>query len=166
MKILIAGFGNPLMGDDGFGVAVVSTLKNKITDPCVVIREIGNSGIELVHELMNRYDAIIAIDAISKGEPGYVYILSPDIDELERDPRHISIDTHSLTPVKAMLIAKKLGCLPRIAYIVGTKAINIDETPYELSEPVYRAVDKAVEVVISLINKLREGEDKRCGDSG
>lgn len=164
MKILIAGFGNPLMGDDGFGVAVVSALKNKITDPCVVIKEIGNSGIEFVHELLNGYDAVIVIDAISKGEPGYVYILEPDIDVLERDPQLISIDAHSITPIKAMLIAKKLGCLPRIAYIVGTKAINIDETPYELTEPVYRAVNKAVEVVISLIDKFRE--DRGCEDRG
>jgi Ni,Fe-hydrogenase maturation factor len=33
MRILIAGFGNPLMGDDGFGIAVVNELRRRVGIP-------------------------------------------------------------------------------------------------------------------------------------
>ncbi len=75
MKILIAGVGNVLRGDDGFGVAVVQALalNNGFTDN-VDIFEAGIAGIAFVQELMNGYDALIIIDAVERGEsPGTIF---------------------------------------------------------------------------------------------
>jgi hydrogenase maturation protease len=164
MRILIAGFGNPLMGDDGFGIAVVNELRRRVRDPCVTIKEVGNSGLELVHELMEGYDALIIVDALNEGKPGAVYIVSPDLEDFEKNPSASVIDVHYLIPLRALLIARKLGILPRSVYIVGTRAVEVEEAPYQLSEPVYTAVGKAVEVIIPIIDKLKR--IGRCSEHG
>ena len=164
MRILIAGFGNPLMGDDGFGITVVNELRRRVRDPCVTIKEVGNSGLELVHELMEGYDALIIVDASNEGKPGSVYIVSPDLEDFEKNPSASVIDVHYLTPLRALLIARKLGILPRSVYIVGTRAVKVEEAPYQLSEPVYTAVGKAVEVIIPIIDKLKR--IGRCSEQG
>jgi hydrogenase maturation protease len=164
MRILIAGFGNPLMGDDGFGIAVVNELRRRVRDPCVTIKEVGKSGLELVHELMEGYDALIIVDALNEGKSGAVYIMSPDLEDFEKNPSASVIDVHYLTPLRALLIARKLGILPRSVYIVGTRAVEVEEAPYQLSEPVYTAVGKAVEVIIPIIDKLKR--IGRCSEHG
>jgi len=61
MKILVAGMGNVLRGDDGFGIRVLEELsKNHQFAEEVDLYEAGIGGIGLVQELMNGYDALIA----------------------------------------------------------------------------------------------------------
>ncbi len=67
MKILVAGMGNVLRGDDGFGIRVVEELtKNFNLSEGVDVYEAGIGGIALVQELMNGYDALIVVDAVEK----------------------------------------------------------------------------------------------------
>ncbi len=60
MKILIAGIGNVLRGDDGFGIRVLEALsKDARVTAGVDLYEAGIAGIGLVQELINGYDALI-----------------------------------------------------------------------------------------------------------
>ncbi len=79
MKILVAGMGNVLRGDDGFGIRVVEELtKNFNLSEGVDVYEAGIGGIALVQELMNGYDALIDVDAVGKGAAaGTLFVLEP-----------------------------------------------------------------------------------------
>ncbi|HKB37688.1 MAG TPA: hydrogenase maturation protease, partial [Gemmataceae bacterium] len=72
MPVLIAGVGNVLRGDDGFGVEVLRLLKQEVggaTD--VTFYESGIAGIGLVQQLLDGYDALILLDALDRrAEPG------------------------------------------------------------------------------------------------
>lgn len=88
MKVLIAGVGNVLRGDDGFGIRVIETLSNDggVAED-VDLYEAGIAGIELVQELMNGYDALILVDAVDRGAaPGTVFVLDPIAPEVDHSP--------------------------------------------------------------------------------
>ena len=79
MKILVAGMGNVLRGDDGFGVKVVEELSvNHIFPEEIDLYEAGIGGIGFVQELMKGYDALIIVDAIDKGAAaGTLFVVEP-----------------------------------------------------------------------------------------
>ena len=79
-RTLIAGFGNVLRGDDGFGVAVLRRLAERgLASESVELLDVGTGGIRLAQELMTPYDKLIIIDAATRGgAPGSVYTLVVD----------------------------------------------------------------------------------------
>src|SRR6267378_42077 len=58
MQILVAGVGNLLRGDDGFGVEVAKALMCRSLPPGVRVVETGIGGIHLVQEMLTPYDAL------------------------------------------------------------------------------------------------------------
>ena len=104
-RILVAGVGNVLRGDDGFGVVAARKLmaRNDIPEGVTVI-ETGIGGMSLVQELMAGYDALVLLDACRRGGlPGHVHLLEPEVPEaatLEPSARRdFFADTHYCDPV-------------------------------------------------------------------
>lgn len=164
MRILIAGVGNVLRGDDGFGVEVAQALTRSCTLPDgVSVFEAGIAGIPLVQELMSGYDALIIADAVDRsGAPGTVYVIEPDIaDPSLLDPAalHSSLaDAHYTEPSKVLVLAKALGVLPPEVFIIGCQPGGYDELGAELSAPVKDAVRVAVRQIESLVESLNQRE--------
>ncbi len=162
MKVLVAGVGNLLRGDDGFGVEVARRLLpgNDLPSGVKVI-EAGISGISLVQELMQGYDACIIIDAIKRnGSPGTLYLIKPEFPDLDsvglEQHRDFLADMHFTEPSKALILAKALGVLPRKVLIVGCQPAIYDELGIGLSEPVQRAVHRTIEQLADFIQELLE----------
>jgi len=159
MKILVAGMGNVLRGDDGFGIRVVEELKkNHHLPEAVDIYEAGIGGIGLVQELMNGYDALVVVDAVEKGaEAGTLFILEPleNQTEIEAGKLHQSmVDMHYADPSKVLLMAKALNVCPPKVFLVGCQPEYVDDAIEGLRPPVERAVPHAVNQVLSLIDEL------------
>ena len=76
MRTLVAGFGNVLRGDDGFGVEVIRRLReSEVPTADVELMEVGTAGIRLAQELLTPYDRLIIVDAMTRGgAPGTVYV--------------------------------------------------------------------------------------------
>ncbi len=164
MKILIAGVGNVLRGDDGFGVAVAQSLlmSHKFPDG-VNVFEAGIAGIALVQELMSGYDALIIADAVERdGAPGTIYLIEPDIPDPEAfSPAEIHrslADAHYTDPSKALVLARALDVLPPKVWLVGCQPACYDELGAELSPAVKSAVEIAVKQINSLVESLSHGE--------
>ncbi len=160
MKILVAGVGNLLRGDDGFGVEVARRLLpgNDLPSGVKVI-EAGISGLSLVQELMQGYDACIIIDAIKRnGSPGTLYLIKPEVPDLDsvgpEQHRDLLADMHLTEPSKALILAKALAVLPKNVFIIGCQPSRCDELEIGLSEPVQRAVGKVIEDLPSTIKSL------------
>ena len=76
-KILIAGIGNLLFTDEGFGVHVIRQLRQKNLPPNVELIDLGTSTFNLAG-LMEGKDKVILVDAIASEEPpGTIFKLTP-----------------------------------------------------------------------------------------
>lgn len=154
-RVLIAGMGNELMGDDGFGIAAARRCAAAGLDPEVRVVEAGIAGIGLVQDLMDRYDTVIVLDTVERGSaPGSVHVLEisvPELDTLDGDERRrLLADMHHAVPSRVMILARALGVLPRRAYIVGCQPQAM-ELGIGLSAPVEDAVDLALARVRELL---------------
>jgi hydrogenase maturation protease len=161
-RILVAGIGNVLRGDDGFGPAVIAALEARTDLPAgVQVVEVGIGGISLVHELMAGYEALIIVDAVERdGRPGSLYVLEPAVPQLASltpmQRRDLAADMHQAVPGRALIIAQAVDALPPVVRIVGCQPAVIDELIFELSPPVQATVATAVNTIISLAQTWTE----------
>jgi hydrogenase maturation protease len=140
MRTLIAGFGNVLRGDDGFGVEVVRRLGELGPLPGVDLMEVGTAGIRLAQELLTPYDRLVIVDAMTRGgPPGTVYVTAVESVESAAE-----VDLHLAVPARALSVAKALGALPREVFIVGCEPVEVDELTTALTPSVQAAVDTAL----------------------
>lgn len=163
MKILVAGMGNVLRGDDGFGIRVVEALsKNHSFPEAVDVYEAGIGGIGLVQELMNGYDALILVDAVEKeAAAGTLFVLEPleGQTEISDENLHQSmVDMHYADPSKVLALAKALNVCPPKVFLVGCQPEYVDEAVEGLRPPVEKAVPQAVREVLFLINQLTKAD--------
>jgi hydrogenase maturation protease len=148
MRTLVAGFGNVLRGDDGFGVEVVQRLGAAgVQSGDVELMEVGTGGLRLAQELLAGYDRLIVVDAMTRGgAPGSLYVL-----EVESVETAAQIDMHLTVPARALSVAKALGALPGRVFMVGCEPVEVDELTTELSPPVQGTLDEAVRRVHDLL---------------
>lgn len=124
MDVIVAGVGNLLRGDDGFGVLVARHLDEHGAPPGVRILDIGIGGIHLVQELLRPVDVLVVVDAVELDrDPGTVLVIRPavaDVTALPLHRRHDELaDMHYATPERAFLLARGLGVLPPVTWLVG-----------------------------------------------
>lgn len=154
MRILVAGVGNVLNGDDGFGVEVIRALEVRVGHghpfpDGVVLTETGIGGIALVQDLMLGYDACIIVDAVDRGRPpGTVMVIEPDVIDVHTmrpEQRHdLLADMHLAVPSRALLVARGLGCLPEKRVIVGCQPEEIETLEIGLTDTVRNAIPFAI----------------------
>jgi hydrogenase maturation protease len=158
MRVLIAGVGNVLRGDDGFGVEVLHRLEQQIGGVADVrFFESGIAGIGLVQQLLDGFDALIMLDALDRGaEPGTVFVLEPVVKRGVASGRtDEGVDLHQTDPEGVFQLAAALGVLPPRVWVVGCQAAACDELGAGLTEPVRRAVPAAVGRVHDLLARMR-----------
>lgn len=164
-RMLIAGLGNIFLGDDGFGPEVARRLATQSLPAWARVADYGISGMHLAYDLANGYDTAILIDAAPRGdEPGTVTVLAVETEH-RRDlaaaqgPLGASrlFDAHGMQPDVVLGVLEMLGAAgsARI-FVVGCEPASIDYG-MELSEPVAKAVDEAVRVVLDLVAEAGRG---------
>ncbi len=173
-RILIAGMGNVLRRDDGFGVEVAKRLANRL-EPVgladherATIIEVGIGGIHLAQELMAGYDLLVVVDAMERGSaPGTVHILEAEVADLgtwpEADRQDFLADMHYASPSKALILAKALGCLPPRVFIVGCQPAEVNELGIGLSALVERATVRTIDEIEKLVRTYQQAavEERR-----
>lgn len=139
-RTLIAGFGNVLRQDDGFGVEVIRRLSEEGVAEDVTLLEVGTGGIRLAQELMTPYDRLIIVDAMARGlAPGVVSVLSVEGVEKVRE-----VDMHAAEPSRALALARALTALPPQILMVSCEPAEMDELKMELTGAVREGVDHAL----------------------
>ncbi len=159
MRVLVAGVGNVLRADDGFGVAVARRLADVPLPDGVRVVETGIGGIALVQDLQEGFDALVVVDVVDRGrEPGTVMLIEPevvDVHALSATERHeLVTDSHLATPARALMMARALGVLPAQVLMVGCQPLDAESVSEEMSTPVARAVDVAVSEVLRHVEDL------------
>jgi len=140
-EILIAGCGNMLFGDDGFGPEVVVYLLDHYSIPDnVCLLDVGTGIRKILFTLTlseARPKVIVVIDAVDKGrKPGEVFEIS-----LEEVPE-VKIDDFSMHQVPSSNLLKELQdfCSVEVR-VMACQIESIPETMQSgLSEPLRKAV--------------------------
>jgi len=148
MRTLIAGFGNVLRGDDGFGVEVIRRLRERDPIADVELMEVGTAGIRLAQELLTPCGRLIIVDAMTRGgAPGTVYL-----ERVESVDSTGEVDLHLAVPSRALAVAKALGALPAEVFIVGCEPAEVDELTTQLTPPVQAGIELALRHVDRLLS--------------
>lgn len=170
--VLVAGIGNVLRCDDGFGPAVVRGLEICPDLPeGVDLIEVGIGGFGLVLQLFNHYQALVIVDAVYRGgSPGQLYELEmmvPDLASLSKlEAENPEMDMHQMGPGKSLVIARALGILPPVIHLIGCQPGETDVLTTDLSQPVQQAVPAAVQAVLSFLkcfDHTRESAHETAG---
>ena len=158
-RILVAGIGNIFLGDDAFGVELVTLLArrpNPALPDSVRIIDFGIRGLDLAYALLDPYDAVIFLDASPRGgTPGTPYVLEPP-RPASADPAPPQLDTHSMDPMHVLQHAIAMGA--RIPHIL---VLGCEPSPFTeedmamgLSPRAQAALPEALNLLDSLLEKL------------
>ncbi|HLX83839.1 MAG TPA: hydrogenase maturation protease [Terriglobales bacterium] len=163
-RILIAGIGNIFLGDDAFGCEVARRLVDRAwpANSNVRVTDFGIRGYDLAYALLDGYDTTILVDACPRGEPaGTLYVIEPDLSDMAAsasdspEDQQVALEAHSMNPLHVLRLAASMGPLKRVL-LVGCEPATLgpEEGQMGLSATVEGAIDDAVKMVESLVNKL------------
>lgn len=153
-KILVACVGNIFLGDDAFGVEVAQELMRSKIPENVVVKDFGIRSYDLAYALMEQWDLVILVDAVSMGrEPGTVYTIRPEAEKIAGTS--VAPDAHTMNPASVIQMVRAFGGDVGNMLVVGCEPAGID--PDEngqigLSPQVKPAVSEAIRVIYKLVN--------------
>jgi hydrogenase maturation protease len=151
-RILVAGVGNIFLGDDGFGVEVARRLGSLPLPEGVTVSDFGIRGVHLAYQLLDDFDLVVLIDAVSRGgAPGTVYVIEPDV---EAEVDESIADAHDMVLEHVFAQVRTLGGKLGRVLIVGCEVEDVNER-LGLSSLVQSAVDEAVHLIMELIKTNR-----------
>lgn len=119
--------------------------------------DFGIRGMDLAYELLNEYEAVIFVDIAPRGEPAGTLTL---IQPLLREESEASLSAHGMDPVKVLNLARDLGAPTRPTYVLVCEpefvldGENNPDVLVELSQPVAAAIEPAIEMITSLIDRI------------
>ncbi|MGD9483531.1 hydrogenase maturation protease [Streptomyces sp. TRM70308] len=156
-RVLVAGIGNIFLGDDGFGPAVATALREVALPAEAHVADFGIRGMDLAYRLTEGYAAVLFVDAAPRGQrPGTLSVIEPPVDDFD----DVAPEAHAMDPVKVLALARRLGegPLPRVL-VVGCEPLvrmtgEEPDVSVGLSEPVRQAVTDAVPLITSLVTEL------------
>lgn len=123
-RVVVIGLGNPLMGDDGLGLAVLEELRTGYAlPPDVELVDGGTWGMNLL-PVIEDADELILIDAIDVGEtPGTFVRL-----EHHRLPRYLAtkISPHQVDLRDVLALAELRGTLPADTVALGLQPQSVE----------------------------------------
>ncbi len=159
--ILIAGIGNIFLGDDAFGVEVVSRFANRQLPSGVRVTDFGIRGFDLTYALIDGADVTILVDACPRGgTPGDLYVIEPDLNNSAAEQAPATVDAHGMNPMAVLRVAQAMGGPLKKILLLGCEpqTFGPEEGQMGLSEPVAAAVERAVPLLESVMNRLLGGE--------
>ena len=140
---VVIGLGNPLVGDDGLGLAALEQLRARGTDRDVELVDGGTWGLSLL-PVIESAGRVILLDAIDAGgPPGTLHILRRA--EL---PRYLAtrISPHEVDLQDVLALAELRGTLPQETVAIGLQPGRL-ETGCDLSDAVRSRLGDLVDAV-------------------
>ena len=145
MKVRVIACGNPFMGNDAAGLAVMALLRKE--HPGLDVVDGGTGGLGLI-PLMEGYDRVVIVDATSgMGELGQVRVFR------EVAGWHIpSISLHELGLPEVVALARALGIGPEVV-VVGIEGGPVPGFSGEMDPQVKAAIPEACRVVMGEVER-------------
>lgn len=160
---VVLGVGNPLFGDDGFGIEVVRRLRERGEIASVEILDGGTAGIYLLPELEDR-DHVVLVDAVNfGGAPGEIIRLRND--EIPR-ALGLKLSEHQVTVKEVLALLELLDSRPGDVLLIGVQPAQL-RFAEPLTGAVEAAIDRVCEMVVAEVRTWDQGGfDARDEDGG
>jgi hydrogenase maturation protease len=147
----VIGLGSPIMGDDGFGLAVLARLEERWELPeDVELVDGGTWGMTLLPTIEDS-DHVLFIDAINTGSaPGTVAVI-----EREQLPKYfmLKLSPHQIDIREVLAACELRGTLPEVTEAYGAQPDVIDMST-ELSPALAARVDEVADLVGERLGRL------------
>jgi hydrogenase maturation protease len=156
----VIGLGNPLMGDDGFGLAALAILRDEWTLEGVELADGGTWGLSLL-PILEDAQRVILIDAIAAGaQPGEIVVL-----ERERLPIYLTrkLSPHQVDMRDVLALAEWRGTLPAETVAIGVQPREV-ELGVALSPDAVNALRPVVAAVVERLKRWGHACE-RVGDA-
>jgi len=153
VDLLVLGLGNPLLGDDGAGLVLLSELQRACGEPGARVEFLdgGTQGLMLLDRVAGRR-ALLILDAVSLGAAaGAVHVLR-DKEALGLDSHHART-VHEGNAAELLAAALLLGECPEQVFVVGIEPANL-RSGIGLSEPVAAALPSALAAAREIISEV------------
>ena len=152
-RILVAGIGNRLMGDDGFGPRVIDLLSEFDISESVDIRDFGTAGLTIATDL-EEYDLVIFLDSADvEGEPGVLFktevAVEGDLDDMAEISR---FSLHEVGLEGLLRFSKAIGTIPSKVILIACKP-KVVEPSLEISPEVEEATRRVAEMVLDILSQ-------------
>jgi hydrogenase maturation protease len=156
-SVLIAGVGNRLIGDDGFGPRAIDLLSSAPLPGNVEARDLGTAGLTIATDLSD-YDLVVFIDSVNvEGEPGRLFKWEVVIEGSVGDVAGLSRFTLHEVGLEGLLkLSKAIGTLPPRVILIGCKPESL-RPGLELSPVVEDALSKAAEMALDAVSAFLAG---------
>ena len=149
-RILIAGVGSRLRGDDGFGPRVIDLLSARPLPENVELRDIGTADITIATDL-SEYDVVIFLDSMEmEGEPGLLRRVEVEVGDIDDAGELARATLHEVGLEGLLKFSKGIGALPPRVVLVGCKPKDLGPS-LKLSDEVERTAHKAVDMVLEIL---------------
>ncbi len=147
-RVLVAGVGNVLLGDDGWGVAVANRLAREELPAGVRVADFGIRGLHLAFELLDEPDLLVLVDAMARGgAPGTLYLVNHEVaSEVEAPP---APDAHGMHPAAVLSALEAMGGTLPPSWIVGCEPGPCEGLA--LSDAAEQAIDPAIAIIRRLV---------------
>lgn len=150
MNIAVIGLGNILLKDEGVGVHVVNTIKQKYSFfPEIEIVDGGTMGFDLLPIFEGR-DKVLIVDAVDfKRKPGYIGIIENDNIPSVLNSK---LSVHHINLPDVLFAAKLMDISPPEICLVGIQPESLDiglDMTDEIKEKIEALID-------AIIGKLKE----------
>lgn len=146
---LVIGVGNPLMGDDGIGIAAVTRLRDEWEwDDDVTFVDGGTWGMNLLH-LIEGARRLLFLDAIDAGEPAGTQIILTRAEI----PRYfaLKLSPHQIDLREVLALAELRGALPETTMVMGLQPDRV-----ELSLELSPVADAQIDALVSAVHAQLE----------
>jgi hydrogenase maturation protease len=126
---IVVGLGNPLMADEGIGVAVIEELSKlavagQLPSETIEYYDGGCGGMYLLHSIAERQKAILIDCCLMGAEPGTLKRFTPDDVNSVKQMAHLSL--HEVDILKVIELAKQIGQCPDEIVIFGIEPVKIE----------------------------------------
>lgn len=149
-RIALIGLGNILLSDEGIGVHVTNTIKQRYTfSPGVEIIDGGTMGLDLL-PLFEGRDKILIVDAVDFGrEPGHIGMIeNDDIPSVINS----KLSVHHIGLSDVLFASKLMGILPSEICLIGIQPKSLD-VGLDMTDEIKEKIEALMNLIIG---KLKE----------
>jgi hydrogenase maturation protease len=128
----------------------------------VRVSDFGIRGFDLAYALQDGYETTILVDASPHGQaPGTLYVVESDLKSLDgAGASQAVVEAHVMNPMSVLRLAKAINVGLKNILLVGCEPETLggEEGQMGLSAAIETAVDQAVKLVESLVNRILSGD--------
>ena len=152
-RVLVAGIGNVLLGDDGVGPFVTQWLNAGFTfGEGVEVEDLGTPALDFIDRIVG-LDALIVVDAVKNDQPRGTLTLYRKQDLMRNAPA-VRMDTHSPALTESLMAAEVFfGVSPKEVLLIGISGESY-QADCTLSQSVREAVPSAIASVLHELRRL------------